>query len=208
MKTVYVIEDFLEEDIFDQIVALFKFQIPFLDDEKNYWCKEGETYVNNVFDLMSRPSNYYIKLKEKFLDTKFLTRVFRDELKKINYEIQDKNIKEISIEGCIIPPNSSIQKTRNISWFEDETNCINLKMVLFTHEYWDPSWYSDYILYNDIKKTTIICKPNKLICLATDDVDEYSVHNNSSSYYCSVVCYVKIDCKNISVTGTEVCVCL
>ena len=182
MKTAYVIEDFLEKDLFEGMVALFKFQIPFLEKEKNHWYRDRDMYVNEAFDLMTRPSNYYIRLIDKMLDKEFIKRMCK-QLKR-----EDIDVGEVSIYSYVIPPGSCVERTNIIDRFGENRLC----MILFTHELWNPEWYSDCILYNDSKNTIIHCEPNKLICFMTNDVIEYYMGNNSECYHCSIVCSVNV----------------
>jgi len=174
------IDNLLETDVYEHIVAFFRFQHWFLGANKNYWYFLQDSFHNNVYRndnivKASSPASCVIKLQEILTDPSFLTTVVKDKLKLIDHELKDTDVLDVNVCGMMMTSDSFIRIHADYP-FPHMKNEIVLKMIYYGHDNWESEWYGELEFWNDgLIKHHYECIPNRLVVFLSDDRSFHSV---------------------------------
>lgn len=198
-------DNFLENSVYEHIVAFFRFQHWFLKSNKNHWYRlhdNSHNYVhrNDFIVKASSPVSCVITLQEQLTNPSFLTTVVKDKLKLIDHELKHTDVLDVNVCGLMMSSNSFIRTHADYS-FPHKKNEIVLKMIYYGHDQWEPEWYGELEFWNNgIIKYHYECIPNRLIVFLSDDLSFHRVSYISQlpndTYRNSVVFNIRLSLSN------------
>lgn len=195
------IDNFLDNDVFEHIVAFFRFQHLFLKPNKNAWYHLHENFHNDVYRndsivKASSPASCITKLHKQLTDASFLTTILKDKLKLIDHELKHTDVLDVRTYGLMMSSNSYIRTHADYPFPHKEGEIV-LKMIYYGHDNWRPDWYGELEFWNDgIIKHHYECVPNRLVVFLSDEHSFHSVSPISElpndTYRNSVVINVRL----------------
>lgn len=201
-----VLDNFLENSVFESFVAFFRFQHLFLEPNKNYWNRLNNSFYRNVYvnqnlRKASSPASCCSILENKVTDPSFLTNILRDEFYMTNYEIDSSDITRVDVKAWMLSNGSAIKKHVDYP-FEHKENEMVIKIMYYAHSDWDTSnWYGELEFWRDnIITHQYDPRPNRLIVFPSNHKSFHSISPIETIpinvFQNVVVFYVKVALRN------------
>lgn len=193
-----IIDNFLDEQTFENMYSFFHFQHEFLNTNKNYWFKLNDSFFKNVYKndeiiKASSPASCVRKLQTKISEPTFLSNL-------VNHDVKNITVMSVKQYGLMMASGSQIKKHVDYP-FPHNTGEIVLKMIYFGHRVWDDSWHGKLELWEDnIIKEQVKCIPNRLVAFVSNDQSYHSISHipdlPNKCYHNSIVFNVKLSIEN------------
>lgn len=175
-----IFDTFLPENRFEQMNALYRFQLPFLGHPKytNEWkYVDNQCYRNNRWEEASSPSSSIHDFKKRISDPKFITFILRDQLKMICLDVNEEDILRVQAFGVVLK-DEGFEKPHIEKYFiSDDEDEVFLKMIYYPHTIWKPEWNGHFEFWDNAHtKSCYEPLPNRLIVFVSDD---QSIHGST-----------------------------
>lgn len=164
-------DNFLDNDVFENIVAFFRFQHEFLESKSynNAWYPLNDDFHSNVYrndnlTKASSPTSCIHKLIQAVSDVDFLNSIEK------NFGFTLKDITDIKIHGLIMTSGASIKTHADPCQTHRPVDEIVLKMIYYGHEIWDEKWYGEFEMWKDgLITKQYVPNPNKLVVFLSNN---------------------------------------